>query len=189
MAKLSKKNHNSNQKALENFIQLCVDYSPFALLAGMVFSFIFCAMIDYAFFSVVFQNIFYGTVAIFCAAFIFIVRSALLFHSFKGFSEGKYSMGAMSALLQFCAVIWVCYEAPKVSLLLTAAYDVQQSASTNFIRFVAVSATLLEFLFILAIKGTKVESEEELEDDDELIIKEKPKHSLNGSGKLMSELN
>lgn len=155
-----KKNAKKQPQALENFIKACADYSPFAVLVGIVFSFIFCCMIDYQFFS----GVFYGAVAIFCAVFILVVRGALLFHSFNGFSTGRAGMGALSALLQVACVIWVCYEAPKVASLVSEHFEVQQNAAINFIRMVAIAATLLEVLMILSIKDMYLD---DVEGDDD----------------------
>jgi hypothetical protein len=188
MAKVAKKQVNQT-KTIELFIQWCGDNSPFAVLTGIVASFIFCAVIDYCYFGIVFQNVFYGTVAIFCALFIFVVRGALLFHSFKGFSEGKSWMGVFSAAMQMGAVIWVCYEAPKVSALLVQMQNLQQDASTNFIRAVAVTASLLEVLMIMSIFNRYAPEEEETDEENttyhnERTFEEKP--STNGHHKTES---
>lgn len=173
--------------ALESFIKWCSHHSPFAVLAGIVFSFVFCAiMIDYTYFSIVFSNVFYGTVAIFCAFFILIVRGALLFHSFNGFSTGRHGMGTLSAILQIGAVIWVCYEAPKAAIFVSDSIELKQAAATNFIRMVAIIATLLEVLMILSIKDMYIDEEDQNDTFNDVTknLAERPlPQNGNGQGK------
>jgi hypothetical protein len=168
-----KKTIHSQTVPLEQFTKVCGHYSPFAVLVGIILSFVFCGMVDFTVFSSVFENVLYGSVGIFCALFILIVRGALLVHGLQNFRNGHNFAGFLSSLMQIGAVVWVCYEAPKAAELFGSSV-VKKDAAINFIRFIAIAATLLEVLLILQVISNKDVSDGDDEAEEDLqIAKEK----------------